>query len=201
MRIAVIGAGRVGSAIGEGWKKAGHIIRYGTRSLVPDQVSVSESSAWAEVIAIATPWSAVEQVCASLGKTAGKIILDCTNPVVMSQGPPARALGPHESGADYVARWCPGAHVFKTLNQTGFENIINVGLFPQKPAMLVAGDDPMRKESVLSLVADLGFEAVDAGPLSNARLVESLALLWIDLAFKRGRGRGFALTFTNRLNR
>jgi predicted dinucleotide-binding enzyme len=58
--------------------------------------------------------------------------------------------------------------------------------------MLVAGDDAGRKPVVMELVSKLGFESVDAGPLKNARLVEPFAMVWIDQAMKRGRGRNFA---------
>ena len=58
--------------------------------------------------------------------------------------------------------------------------------------MFVAGDDSAKKRIVLELVAELGFESVDAGPLLAARLLESLAMLWIELAMKRGHSRDFA---------
>jgi predicted dinucleotide-binding enzyme len=45
---------------------------------------------------------------------------------------------------------------------------------------------------VMELVGMLGFEPVDAGPLKNARLLEPFAMVWIDQAIKRGRGRDFA---------
>ncbi len=63
--------------------------------------------------------------------------------------------------------------------------------------MFVAGDEAAGKRTVLSLVGDLGLDAIDAGPLANA-LLESFAKLWIDLAFKRGLGRGFAFSITKR---
>ena len=90
----------------------------------------------------------------------------------------------------------PGAAVFKTLNQIGAENMASVAEFARPPVMFVCGDDDARRPQALGLVSALGFEAVDAGPLRNARLLEPLAMLWIDLAFKRGLGRqfGFALT-------
>jgi hypothetical protein len=60
---------------------------------------------------------------------------------------------------------------------------------------LVAGDDAAAKEAVLTLARDLGFEAVDAGPLKNARLVEPLGYLNIQLGYVLGWGTqiGFKL--------
>ncbi len=60
--------------------------------------------------------------------------------------------------------------------------------------MFVAGDDAEGKETVLALVASTGFDAVDAGGLRAARLLEPLAMLWIELARKRGHGPDFVFT-------
>jgi predicted dinucleotide-binding enzyme len=86
--------------------------------------------------------------------------------------------------------------VFKTLNQTGFENMQSAGSFTPPVVMYVAGDDDARKPLVLSLVSQLGFQAVDAGPLRTARLLEPMAMLWIYMALVRGgpRSQAFALT-------
>jgi predicted dinucleotide-binding enzyme len=67
-----------------------------------------------------------------------------------------------------------------------------------KSVMFVAGDDAANKPRVIDLIAGLGFEAVDAGPLRNARLLEAHAMLWIDLALKRGLGRDFAFAIVSR---
>jgi hypothetical protein len=64
--------------------------------------------------------------------------------------------------------------------------------------MFVAGDDDARKPAVLALVSKIGFEAIDAGPLRIARLLEPFAMLWIDQALLRGRGQDFAFTITRR---
>ena len=69
--------------------------------------------------------------------------------------------------------------------------------YPVKPVMLVAGDDAGRKLTVMELVSKLGFEPVDAGPLKNARLLDPFAMVWIDQAMKRGRGRDFAFALVN----
>jgi predicted dinucleotide-binding enzyme len=97
-----------------------------------------------------------------------------------------------------VAVWAKRAAVFKTLNQTGAENMETASVYPIRPVMFVAGDDEAKKPVVLLLVASLGFEAVDAGPLRNARLLEAYGMLWIDQALYRGRGRSFAFALTDR---
>ena len=60
--------------------------------------------------------------------------------------------------------------------------------------MFVAGDEAAGKKVVLDLVSALGFEAIDAGELTVARLVEPFAMLWIHLMARRNLGRSFAFS-------
>jgi len=64
--------------------------------------------------------------------------------------------------------------------------------------MFVAGDEPEGKAIVLGLVAELGFEAVDAGGLAAARWLESLALLWIRTTIRDQDGRQIAFGLLRR---
>ncbi len=207
MRIAIIGAGNVGQALGRGWTKAGHEIRFGvpdpmaTRypKLAPEQLKrPADAIAAAEAIVLATPWEATEAAIKSLGDLAGRLVIDCTNPLAMTPSGLSLALGFEQSAGERVAEWAKGAAVFKTLNQTGADNMDQAAGFPVKPAMFVAGDDDQKKRVVMQLVGDLGFEAIDTGPLSSARLLEPLAMLWIDQALKYGRGRDFAFALVRR---
>ena len=205
LHIAVIGAGRVGQALGKRWHSLGHDVRYG----VPDPTSRQyagldkgtvllpvEAAKAAEVIVLAVPWQAAETACHSLGDVKGKIIIDCTNPV--SQGPdgPTHALGLASSAAEHIRDWCRGSHVFKTLHQTGYETMADPSRHAVRPVMFVAGDDAQAKKTVLGLVEALGFEAADAGPLSRARLLEALAILWIEQVFGHGQPRSLAFAFS-----
>jgi 8-hydroxy-5-deazaflavin:NADPH oxidoreductase len=193
-RIAVIGRGAVGSAVGSGWASLGHGVTFGVRRpSVADERDVRAACADADVIVLATPWSAVDEVLAQAGDLTGKIVVDCTNPLAMVDGRLCLALGFDRSGGEHVAARAPGARVYKTLNQTGAEVMAAARRFATPPVMYVAGDDAAGKAIVSGLVAALGFEAVDAGPLSNARLLEPLAMLWIDQALQRGAGRTVAL--------
>lgn len=62
-------------------------------------------------------------------------------------------------------------------------------------ARFYCGDNAEAKKTVHGLIEELGFEPLDAGPLTQARLLEPFALLWITLALKHGYGReiGFEL--------
>jgi predicted dinucleotide-binding enzyme len=157
----------------------------------------AEAIKQAEVVVIATPWSAAEAAIKSLGSLAGKIVIDCMNPLGMGPDGLQLVLGFNTSAGEQVANWAPGAFVFKTLNTTGASNMAKATDYPVKPVMLVAGDDAGRKPGVMELVGKLGFEPVDAGPLKNARLLEPFAMVWIDQAMKRGRGRDFAFALVN----
>jgi 8-hydroxy-5-deazaflavin:NADPH oxidoreductase len=183
MKIAIIGAGNVGSALGRGWLSGGEDVVFGIpnpadpkyRSLPEERLRTApEAARNAEVIVLATPWPATEAAVKSLGDLSGKIVIDCTNPLGMGPDGLELVLGHTTSAGEQVASWAPAAAVFKTLNQIGAENMDKAALFPLRPVMFVAGDDPSKKPIVMSLIAKLGFEPVDAGPLRIAASARTL---------------------------
>jgi predicted dinucleotide-binding enzyme len=145
-----------------------------------------------DVIAIAVPWTVAESVVAGLGDLSGKIVVDCTNPLAFADGALSLDRGYTTSGAETLAALVPAARVVKSLNQAGFEIMADPSRLTQRPAMFVAGDDEDAKIAVMALVSDLGFEAFDAGALRMARLLEPLAMVWINQAIFRGLGRQWA---------
>jgi len=207
MRIAVIGGGSVGTALGQTWLKHGEDVTWGLRnpsnpkyaSLPKDRIRPpAEAARDAEVVVIATPWPATEAAVKGLGSLTNRIVIDCTNPLGMGADGLQLILGFTSSAGEQVAAWAPGAFVFKTLNTTGANNMAMAAEFATKPMMPVAGDDAQKKRVVMELVGKLGFLPIDAGPLKNARLLEPLAMFWIDQAMQRGRGRGFAFAVVDK---
>ena len=202
MDIAIIGAGSVGAALATAWMRAGHPIllglrdagkhgeligRTGARALTP-----AEAAQGAEVVVLALPYTAVQQVVSELGPLPGKILVDATNPVARTDHGADLALGFTNSAAEALARQVPQARVVKTLNQVGAEVMEDTSGFAHPPVMFMAGDDEDAKRTVATLLADLGFEPLDAGPLHRARLLEPLAMVWINQALMRGHGRNWA---------
>jgi predicted dinucleotide-binding enzyme len=210
MKIAIIGAGSVGAALGRAWSRGGHEIIFGVRdpgsgsaqaaaeSAGARAVGVAEAAARAEIVVLATPWEATRSAIAAAGGLAGKIVIDCTNPLSYRNGELGLAIGFDTSGGEQVAEWAAGAHVFKALNQVSYLAMEDARFPDGFPAMLVAGDDEERKPIVLKLMTDLGFEAVDAGQLRIARLLEPYAMLWVHLAYNQGFGRDFAFALLRR---
>lgn len=160
--------------------------------LPSERVQAANARGGAEVVVLATPHAAAVPALRALGDLTGAIVIDCTNPLAVGPGGLHLTIGYETSGAEEIARAVPGAAVFKALNQTGAENMGEAEAYHPRPVMFVAGDGANQKRIVLDLIDNLGFEAVDAGPLAAARLLEPLATLWIELALKRGHGRDFA---------
>ena len=198
MKIAIIGAGNVGQALGKGWLKVRQSVVYGVRNPEDEKYqtlgveikAISSAAVGADVIVLATPWLATEEAIRAAGDLSGKILVDCTNPLKPDLSGLTHGYG--DSGGEQVARWAPAARVVKAFNTTGSNIMENPVLESRRAVMFVYGDDEKARHQVMELSSVLGFETVDAGPLQTARLLEPLALLWISAAYRFGLGRDFA---------
>lgn len=202
MTIAILGAGSVGQALAGRFKAAGRSYLYGARDtaereeLAPHSAPAKEAVARAGMVLLAVQYPKAEAALKGAGDLTGKIVIDATNPLQMTDDWLALSVGHTSSGAEDLARRFPEARFVKCFNQTGAENLADPGRLEARPAMFVAGDDEDARAQVRDLAEACGFEAIDAGPLKTARLLEPLAMLWIEQALKRGQGRDFAFALT-----
>jgi len=210
MKLAILGAGNVGGTLGKGWAKKGHTVVFGVRDAADAKVTallkdsgpnaraatVREAAAFAEVVALTVPWNAAQDALRSAGNLSGKVLLDCTNPLKPDLS--GLALGLDTSAGEQVAGWAPEARVVKIFNTTGFGNMANPRYQEGAAIMMYCGDDKDAKKFAAALAADLGFDPLDAGPLTMARLLEPYAMLWISLALKQGLGGNFAFRLMRR---
>jgi predicted dinucleotide-binding enzyme len=209
MRIGILGAGKVGGALGSAWARHGHEVFFGVRNPDSPEIhallqrsgpraraeSVADAVRSAEAVVNALPWPATREVLEKLNLN-GKILLDCTNPLKPDLS--GLEVGTTTSGGEQVATWAKGAKVVKIFNTTGYANMVNPAYGGEPLPMFYCGDDAEAKQAAAGLARDIGFDTIDAGPLSNARLLEPHALLWIWLAIKGGVGRDFAFTLVKR---
>ncbi len=202
LRIAVLGAGSVGGTLGAIWLSKGHNVAFG----VPDpqkskrnittgaEVTTNkEAAAGAEVVVLSVPWPAAHEAIRNAGELDNKILIDCTNPLAPDLS--GLVIGGTTSAAEMVATWAPAARLVKAFNTIGAVNYGNAQFGTQRADGFYCGDDQEAKNVARVLVDEVGLNPVDIGPLKNARLLEPLAMLWIDLAVNQAQGtnHGFKL--------
>ncbi len=200
MKIAFIGYGQVGGPLADHLQRCGHdvvlaaadaqstgVLRALGRN---DKLAVKQPQAavtWADVIFLATPYSANREALEPLKMAlAGKILVDCTNPV----GPNlTHGLGSKESGSEVIQTLVPNTSVVKAFTIYGFENFED-NRFPEYnvlPAMMYCGNDSKAKSVVAELIRDLHWEPLDIGDLHQALHLEHMTLLWIKMVRLQGR--------------
>jgi hypothetical protein len=208
-RIAVIGIGNVGAALGSRFVEAGYDVRFG---LKPDgdasellarldgrasAAPAAEAAAWADVVVLAVPGKVAVEVAKGLGDLAGKIVVDCNNALVWDAGP---VWSPPAEGSltAAIAAAAPGAKVLKAFNVFGAEFHADPKVDGVSIDVFIAGDDADAKATLSELAQTAGFSPIDAGPLRNAAVLENVAILWIHLAMVGGQGRDFAFKMLRR---
>lgn len=204
--IAIVGMGNVGKALAGRWIAAGHHVTFAVRdvakargeaeSLGAGVDAVGAAAAAADVIVFAVPYPALESAARACGPCAGKVVVDTTNP--LSEDLQSLVVGHSDSAGEQLQRLMPQAHVVKCFNTTGAANMAAPHYRSGSLTMLFAGDDAEAKRVTAELCREVGFDPVDLGPLSRARLLEPVALTWITLAFAGGLGPDFGLTIEHR---
>ena len=186
-KVGIIGNGNVGSALARGLQRAGHDVR----AVGNDETAIRETASWAEIVLLAVPFAAIDDVVQEIGDAvAGKTLVDVTNALDANM---SLAVGFTTSGADELQKKLPQARVVKAFNTQFAQHMDSGRLGDQRLTAFVAGDDAAAKSDVIELATAIGFEAVDAGPLANARLLEPLGYLNIQLGYVLGLGTQIGL--------
>lgn len=179
-KVGIIGSGNVGGAINRGLTKAG------VESIVSNEQNVGEVSTGADIIVIAVPFVAIDDVVKKIGASAnGKIVIDATNALTPEM---QLAVGHTTSGAEELQKKLPKAKVVKAFNTVFAQHMDSGKLNGETLTAFAAGDDETARNKVLDLLRTIGFDAVSAGPLQNARHLEALGFLNIQLGYVLGNG-------------
>jgi NADPH-dependent F420 reductase len=196
MDVAIIGAGNVGRSLATAFTRAGHSVTIASRD--PEDAggvaaatgarvagSNAEAVAAAAVVVLATPFTSASAVAAEIADAAaGKIVVDATNRMSFGAGGPD--IDTTSSNAEELAALLPNAHVVKAFNTLFASHQSDPIADGIQLDGYVAGDDAGAKATVLDLVASIGLEPVDVGPLTRARQLEGLAFLNITVNIAHG---------------
>lgn len=208
--IAIVGPGNVGTALARRFVAAGFTrIAFGVRSASKIGEAVAEfdgkvtaaeapaAAAAADIVFLAVPGPAAVSAARDLGDLAGKIVVDCNNPLTWNSGP---VWAPPSEGSitAALAAALPGARVIKAFNTFGAEFHADPRLGDTVADVFIAGDDAAAKQALAAVIERAGFRVVDAGPQRNAAVLENLGVLWIHLALAGGHGREVAFKLLGR---
>lgn len=196
MRVAILGAGNLAQALGQGWSGAGHELivasrRYERAEALAGRLgpaaradSPREAVRDADAVLLAVPWAAVPEALRAAGGTSGALagvpLIDPTNPVEHGVGELLVPAG--RSAAQRVAELAVGAHVVKAFHLFPAGHWTSPGA--GSAIVPLCGDDPGALTTVETLVTDLGARSVVLGTLARARQLEEAAGFVIGLAFR-----------------
>jgi predicted dinucleotide-binding enzyme len=188
--IAVIGTGRVGSALGPQFATLGHDIVYGSREPqrqdVQDLVARTAGNATAmqpadaardaDIVIVAVPFASVEAAVKSLGDLSGKIILDPTNAVRRDENG-IRHHATETSVGQLIQGWAPDARVVKAFNTLSSVTMADPSSAGGTVTIPIVGNDPEAKAVVSELVTGIGFDVVDMGTIESAHALEQMLIV------------------------
>ncbi len=179
MRVAIIGAGRIGGNAATLLADAGHEVYLsfardaGRLQALADAIGGAVASpaaavADADAVVLSVPWGVIDEALAQMGSLDGKLVVDTTNQF----GP-----GPHpaagQTAAAFNAARMPGARYTKSFNTltAAFQSQVA----HRTPAVVqwLCGDDGPAKESVGGLIRDAGFAPVDLGSTAGCAVMEA----------------------------
>jgi hypothetical protein len=204
MKVAIIGTGNVGTALGSTLVKAGHDVTFAARDVARAKALAEglgasaaetplEAASRADVIVLAVPFAAERDVAGQIAPaTDGKVVIDTANPLKPDYS--GLATGPDASGAELLAQALPRARVAKAFNT------IFAGLQADPRAhgtdldVLFATDDETARDTVAILASSAGFRPIGVGPLAAARELEAVAWLNIRLQLLNGGAWDTAVT-------
>jgi predicted dinucleotide-binding enzyme len=203
MRIGILGSGLMGGKLGTIFARAGHDVVFSyshserkLKRLAREAGGHAragtprEAAANADALLLAVHWSRVNDVLKQTGDLSGKVIVTCSLP--MNADDTKLAIAHTSSGAEALARKLRKADVVSAFSTVPSEVLFDVfdgkRRRRRRPSLMYCGNGPDAKEIAASLIRDVGFEPVDAGPLRIARYLEPFALAVAQLAYEGDDG-------------
>lgn len=194
-KIAIIGTGRMATGLGAGWARAGHEVIYGSRDPAgrSDQIEEVEGAALraipdalsqAEVVLLAMPFTAIEPFAREHADLLrGKVVVDMSNPF---KHLPDNRIAAAEITAAAIGEGARVVAAFKdNFWQTLLDPINHRGV---RHDVHFAGDDEQAKQVIAQLITEIGFQPVDCGALQNARVLDAMVPLLVELDRRYGGG-------------
>jgi 8-hydroxy-5-deazaflavin:NADPH oxidoreductase len=212
VRIGILGSGLMGGKLGTLFARAGHEVVFSyARSqaklkrlarIAGDKAlagTPAEAAQGADALLLAVHWSRFPDVLQQAGDISGKIIVSCSLP--MNAGNTELVVAHTSSGLEELVKIVPKVRVVAAFNSVPSEVLFSVyegRRRAKRPSLVYCGDDKRAKVIAATLIRDVGFDPVDAGPARIARYIEPFALLVAQLAYEGEGGPELAYRFDRR---
>ena len=201
MNVGILGSGTVAQSLGAGFLARGDSVMLGTRDVAKlsqwqQQAGASasvgsfgEAARFGEIVVLATHGMVTPGLLQDLGAEPfdGKTVIDATNAIGQGKDGPVWAIGFSDSLGEQNQRAIPGARVVKAFNTVGAEFMVKPKFENGPGDMFMAGDDVPAKAQVAEIVRAFGWHVADIGGIEAARLLEPMAMVWIEYGRRTGR--------------
>jgi predicted dinucleotide-binding enzyme len=185
LKIATIGAGREGGALGSAFAKAGHPVMFSSRH--PEQLkdlvggsgplakagTVAEAVAFGDVVLLIVPYGAVAEIGKEYGAALAKkpLVIDVSNPIARRDGEELVKRVNEEGGAGLATQKAlPGAHIVRGFNAIGSAQLAQLAHRQGEPVGIpIAGDDQKALALASGLIKEIGLEPVVVGGLAMGK--------------------------------
>jgi predicted dinucleotide-binding enzyme len=194
-KVAVLGSGDVGRVLASAFTTLEHEVMLGARDLASPKIgewqaaspggqvgSYSDAVTFGDIIVLATPGMATEDVLRSVGTRLfdGKTVIDATNPLDHKPNAlPTMAIGLDDSLGERIQRLIEGAHVVKAFNTVGNALMYRPHFEEGRPDMFICGNDAGAKTEVSALLDDFGWGVIDVGGIESSRYLEPMCMVWV----------------------
>ena len=209
MRVGILGSGLMGAKLGTIFARAGHRVTFSYAHSREKLNRIAreagnnaragtprEAADDADAVLFAVHWSRVDDVLSQADNLSGKVVVSCSLPMDLDNT--KLMIGGDSSGAEKLAGMLPKSRIvaaFQTVPSEVLFDVFEARHKTPRPSLVFCGDESKSKATAAELIRDVGFDAVDAGPLRVSRYCEPFALLIGQLAYEGKGGPELAYRF------
>src|SRR5262245_4321494 len=194
-KIAVLGSGKVGEVLSNGFLSLGDTVMRGSRDPAKFEEwkakaganastgTFAEAARFGELVVLAVKGVAAQSVLnlCGPGSLDGKVVIDTTNPI--AEKPPANGVLWYfttfdRSLMEMLQEHAPKARFVKAFSCVGNAVMVNPKFAGGPPTMFICGNDALAKAQVRAILDRFGWETDDLGAAEAARAIEPLCILW-----------------------
>ena len=202
MNVAILGTGNMGAGLAALLAAANYEVAIGARdpakaAALAEKIGhgaigggITAAVKLADVVILALPYGAIAEALKIAGDLTGKVLIDISNPITADFK--ALEIGHTRSAAEEIQKLASKAIVVKAFNTIFAQLLPRDARNGKTLQVLVAGDIDVAKKQVSLIAQVLGFEPVDAGPLSNSRFIEPIGEMNIHFGYFLGHGPAVA---------